>query len=410
MKTIFVIGDGMADRPIRELEGKTPLEATETPNLDKVASKGVCGIMDIISPGQPPGSDIANLTLLGHDPLQSYRGRGALEALGAGLDMGQGDVAFRGNFAHVDDGEVVVDRRAGRIDGSVFREYLSDVSLRENSDIDVTVRPTLEHRLAIVLRGRRLSWRISDVDPHKVGAKVLRSMPLEETAEAKRTANIANELYRVLREMMQEHPLNNERKALGLPPVNAIILRGAGEPPAITPLTELYGIRGSCITATPTVAGACLSSGLELLDVLGATGGVDTDTHAKARAALEALPDFDLVFLHVKGTDVASHDGDFEQKIRVIEKIDAMVGSLLDRVDPESTYIAVTADHTTSIRMRDHTGDPVPVAILGPETGSDDVESYSERACAIGSLGRIHGKDLMPILMNYMGRVKLIGS
>lgn len=409
MRTILVVGDGMADRPLRELGGRTPLEAAETPNLDTVARGGVCGIMDIIAPGRPPGSDVATLTLLGYDPLESYRGRGALEAIGAGLKVRPGDIAFRGNFAYVDDDGVVIDRRAGRVDGSVFREYLSDVHLDAYADVEVTVQPTLAHRLAIILRGKELSWRVSAIDPHEVGARVRRSAPLDETVEARRTAAITNELYRVLREMMRRHPLNRERAEEGLPPANAVLLRGAGEPPAITPLTDLYGVRAACVAVTPTVRGACLYAGFDLHDAPGATGGVDTDAITKAEVAERVLPGCDLVFVHVKGTDVASHDGNPELKIRVIEKIDGMVGHLLDHIDTAETYVAVTADHTTSIRVRDHTGDPVPVAIIGPEVRSDDVMAYSERACAGGGLGRIRGKELMPILLNLQGRVRMYG-
>ncbi len=410
MRTILVVGDGMADRPLKELEGRTPLEAAETPHLDAVARGGICGIMDILAPGRPPGSDVANLTLLGYDPFESYRGRGALEAMGAGLEVGPRDVAFRGNFAYLDDVGVVVDRRAGRVDGSVFREYLSDVSLSAYPDVEVTVTPTLGHRLAIVLRGEGLSWRISDIDPHKTGTKVLRSMPIDGTAEARRTAAIANELYDRLMEKMLRNPLNKERGAMGLPPANAILLRGAGAIPAVKPLTEEYSVKGACVAVTPTVRGSCLSAGFDLHDAPGATGGVDTDTIGKAEMVEGVLPRYDVVFLHVKGADNASHDGDPGLKISVIEKIDAMVGHLMDNVDLEETCIAVTADHTTSTRARDHTGDPVPVAILGPEIRSDLVENYSERDCARGGLGRIGGKELMPILLDLQGKVKLYGS
>ena len=410
MRTILIVGDGMADRPLIELGGRTPLEAAETPNLDAVAAGGVCGIMDIIAPGRPPGSDVANLTLLGYDPQECYRGRGALEAMGAGLEVKPGDVAFRGNFAYVEDDEVVVDRRAGRVDGSAFRRYLSNFRLDSYPDLEVTVRPTLGHRLAVILRGEGLSWRVSDIDPHRNGARVLEATPLDGMAEARRTAAVANELYSVLREMMRGHPLNKERGKAGLPPANAILLRGAGEPPAITPLTDLYGVRCACVAVTPTVRGACLSAGFDVHDAPGATGGVDTDVTAKAKVVERVLPRYDLVFVHVKGTDNASHDGDLELKISVIEKIDGMVGHLLGHVDAAETYVAVTADHTTSVRERDHVGDPVPVAILGPEVRSDHVASYSERACACGGLGRIRGKDLMPTLLNLQGRVALYGS
>lgn len=410
MKTILVVGDGMADRPLRELDGRTPLEAAQTPNLDTVAQGGVCGIMDIISPGRPPGSDVANLALLGYDPIECYRGRGALEAIGAGLEVEPGDVAFRGNFAHVDDDDVVIDRRAGRVDGSVFREYLSDVHLDEYPDVEVVVRPTLSHRLVAILRGENLSWRVSDIDPHETGVRVLKAASLDETVGARRTATIANELYIVLRDMMSRHPMNKEKIEAGLPPSNAVILRGAGEAPEITPLTELYAVKGACVSVVPTVRGACLSAGFNLYDAPGGTGGVDTDTISKAETAERVLRSYDFVYVHVKGTDVASHDANPDLKVAVIEKIDAMVGHLMDKVDASETYIAVTADHTTSIRKQDHTGDPVPVAIHGPQIRSDTVTKYSERTCAEGGLSRIRGKDLMPILLNFQGKVRLYGS
>jgi len=407
MKAVIVVGDGMADRPLRELDGRTPLEAAETPNLDEVARGGVCGIMDILSPGRPPGSDVANLALLGYDPYRCYRGRGALEALGAGIEMGEGDVALRGNFATIRDG-VIVDRRAGRIDGTIFTEYLSDVKLEDYPDVEILVRPTLGHRLVVVLRGEGLSWRVSDIDPHRTGVPPLKAEPLDDSPEAERTARILNQLYEVLREKMERHPINRERLERGLPPANAIILRGAGAPPRVEPLGEIYGVRGACVAVTPTIRGACAAAGLDIYDAPGATGGVDTDAVSKGRVAVKLLRDYDLIYIHVKGTDNATHDGDVEAKMMVIEKIDEMVGYLLDHV--EETYIAVTADHTSSIRVREHVGDPVPIAIWGPEVRMDDVEAYSERLCARGGLGRIRGVDLMPILMNLLDRVERFGA
>ena len=410
MKVILVVGDGMADRPLKELDGKTPLEAAETPNLDALAEAGVCGLMDIISPGRPPGSDVANLALLGYDPLKSYRGRGALEALGAGIDVKIGDVAFRGNFSHVE-GDKVVDRRAGRINGLIFKDYLSNVSLPSHPEVDVTVLPTLDHRLTVVLRGRDLSWKVSDTDPHKDGVRVARSKPLDDSKEAKYTANIVNELQSVLRDLMRRSPLNSQRLKEGLPPANAVLLRGAGEPPAIAaPLTEMYGVKGACVAMTPTVRGACRSAGFDLYDAPGATGGADTDAISKAKKVLEILPKYEVIYLHVKGTDNASHDGNPSLKMSVIEKIDGMVGHLMENTNIGETYIAVTADHTTSCSARDHRGDPVPVAIYGPEIRSDAVASFSERSCAYGGLGRIRGKELMPILLDLLGKAKLFGS
>lgn len=410
MKAIIVVGDGMADRPLKTLSGRTPLEAALKENLDTVAREGVCGIMDVIGPGRPPGSDAANLALLGYDPLECYRGRGALEALGAGVDLRPGDVAFRGNFAYVDEDGVVVDRRAGRVEGSIFSEYLSEIRLGSHPEVEVEVLPTLGHRLAVVLRGEGLSWRVTDTDPHKDGMRILKSIPLDGSQEAKRTADIVNELTQLLREMMSRHPINRERVKMGLPPVNAILLRGAGEPPAIKPLKETHGVRGACVAVTPMVRGACRWAGFDLYTAPGATGGVDTDALSKAKVVEGILPEYDLVYIHIKGADNASHDGDPRLKIKMIEKIDSMVGYLLEKIDWSETYMAVTADHTTSTRAKEHVGDPVPLALKGPEVRADEVDSFSERSCARGGLGRIKGKELMPIILDLLGKMEIFGS
>lgn len=410
MKAVLIVGDGMADRPIKELGGKTPLEAADIPALDEIARLGECGIIDAISPGRPPGSDVANLALLGYDPFICYRGRGALEALGAGLDVREGDVAFRGNFATVNEKGIIVDRRAGRVEGKVFEKYLTDITLPSHPEIRAVVRPSVEHRLAIVLKGKDLSWKVGDSDPHKDEMPAKRVEPLDESPEAQRTAEITNELLEVLNERLRECPVNQKRVEEGQKPANIVLVRGAGAPPQLEPLRKLYGIRCACVAVNALVRGVCRSASLDILEVRGGTGGVDTDTIAKARVVEEKIQGYDLIYLHVKGTDDASHDGNVELKIRMIEKIDSMARHLLDHLDMDETYIAVTADHTTSLRERDHRGDPVPLAITGPDVRRDEVTAYGERSCAMGGIGRIRGVDLMPILMNYLGRVPLYGS
>ena len=410
MKAILVVADGMADRPLKELGGRTPLEAAETPALDEVARLGVCGIMDVVSPGRPPGSDVANLALLGYDPHDCYRGRGALEALGVGLEVREGDVAFRGNFATVDESGIVLDRRAGRIDGRIFEEELADLVLPSHPEVEVEVRPAIEHRVAIVLRGEGLSWKVGGSDPHEEGAPVRRVEPLDGSPEARRTAEIMNELLKVLRDRLRASPVNKRRVEKGLKPANAIIVRGAGTLPKVTPFKSLYGVRGACVAVNALVRGVCRSVGLKLFNVPGGTGGVDTDTIAKAQVVEGILQEYDFIYLHVKGTDSASHDRDLKAKIMMIEKIDAMIRHLLDHLNMEETYIAVTADHTTSLREGEHKGDPVPLAITGPEVRRDQVDAYSERACALGGLNRIRGLDLMPILMNLLDKMPIYGS
>lgn len=402
----------MADRPLKELGWKTPLEAAKKPSMNHLASVGVCGILDLIAPGIPPGSDTGTLALLGYDAFEVYSGRGAFEALGSGIEVMEGDVCFRCNFATVDENLVVLDRRAGRIansDASKLAESLKKVTLSDSS-IKFLFANTIQHRAVLVLRGSKISRAVSDSDPGIVGEKILEVKSLDNSSEAKRTAKILNELLGKFHETLKEHPVNKERVARGLPPANAVIIRGAGTMPKIKSLNEIYGINAVCVAATSLTRGVCRAAGMQLLTVKGATGTPQTDYIAKAKAAVQASDENDLVVLHVKAPDVASHDGNAKQKVEVIEKIDRMLSYILNKVDLGETYVALTADHTTSCVTRNHEGDPVPVAIMGPYVRSDDVEEFGERACAKGGLGRLRGKDLMPILMNLIGRVKKFGA
>lgn len=413
MKAILFIGDGMADRPLKELGWKTPLEAARKPALDRIAKTGVCGIIDPISPGIPPGSDTATLAMLGYDSLKVYSGRGALEAVGSGVKVLPGDVAFRCNFATVNKNLVVLDRRAGRIaneDAAKLVTSLQKIRLKKSSHVKFMFKNTVQHRAALVIRGPKLSPAISESDPEVTGKKVLEIEPLNKSPEAQRTAKIVNELMQEFHKALSEHPINKERAKHKLLEANMILCRGAGTIPKITPLPDVFGINAACIAAVSLIKGVCKVAGMKLIDVKGATGTPQTDCMAKAKAAVHALKANDLVFLHVKATDVASHDGNAKLKIEIIEKIDKMFSYILDNVDLDSTYIAVTADHTTSTVTRDHEGDPVPVAISGPYVRRDDVAEFGERTCAEGGLNRIKGTDLMHILMNLLGRSKKFGA
>lgn len=413
MKAILVISDGMADRPVKELDWKTPLEVSHRPALNQIAKTGVCGAIDPISPGIPPGSDTATLALLGYDALKVYSGRGALEALGSGVKVLPGDVAFRCNFATVDKNMVVTDRRAGRIaneDASKLAESLQNIKIKKSLGADFMFKSTIQHRIVLSIRGPKLSTAVSDSDPGEAGRKALEMKPLENSTEAKLTAKIVNELTPEFHKALQNHPVNDERVKRGLPPANMVLCRGAGTLPNIKPLSKIYNIKTACVGATPLVRGVCKAAGMDVIDVKGATGTPQTDYIGKAKAAVQALKHYDFVLLHVKATDVASHDGNAKLKVEVIEKVDAMLGYLLSKVDMSSTYLAVTADHTTSVLTGNHEGDPVPIAITGPYVRCDDVEEYGERTCAKGGLNRIRGADLMPILMNLLGKTTKFGA
>ncbi|MEM1565828.1 MAG: 2,3-bisphosphoglycerate-independent phosphoglycerate mutase [Candidatus Bathyarchaeia archaeon] len=412
LKALLIIGDGMADRPLKELGWKTPLEVADKSSMDHLASVGICGIIDPIAPGIPPGSDTATLALLGYDVFKVYTGRGSFEALGWGFEVSENDVCFRCNFATVDENLKVLDRRAGRIadaDASRLAESLRNIRLSKG-DIEFFFTNTIQHRAVLVLRGLKLSPAVSDSDPGMEGVKVAEIKPLDNSQEAKFTAEILSELAQKFHEVLEKHPVNKERVARGQPPANFILFRGAGTLPKIKPISELYGVKASCVAVTALIRGVCKTAGMQLLNVKGATGTPQTDYIAKAKAAVEALETNDFVMLHVKAPDVASHDGNAKKKVEVIEKIDKMLAYILNKVDLGETYVALTADHTTSCATRNHEGDPVPLAIMGPYVRSDDVEEFSERACVKGGLGRLRGKHVTPILMNLLGKVKKFGA
>jgi 2,3-bisphosphoglycerate-independent phosphoglycerate mutase len=426
MKALLVICDGMADRPVAELANKTPLEIASTPNMDWLAKHGVCGIMDTIAPGIAPGSDTAHLALLGYDPFEVYTGRGPFEASGAGIELKGGDVAFRANFATVDDSLTITDRRAGRIhETEPLAEALQKIKLK---DAKIIFKSTTGHRGTLVLRGEGLSHEVSDADPHDVGKKPLKIVPLLQTQQqtmpaypiitggirkyvvrrsrAVKTAKILNEFLKGAYGVLNDHPLNRERVKQGLPPGNYILLRGGGVVPNLAPIKERLNIDGVCVAAAALVKGVCRLAGMSVVDVPGATGSVNTDLHAKAKAALKGLEDHDFVLLHVKGCDEASHDGNSRAKIDMIEKVDAVLSQFLDGVD----LIAVTADHTTPVSVKDHTADPVPVLISGKGVREDDVQEFGERSVTKGGLGRIRGKDLLPIVADLIGKSSKFGA
>jgi 2,3-bisphosphoglycerate-independent phosphoglycerate mutase len=414
VKAILIIADGMADVPLKELGTKTPLEVAQKPSLNHIAKAGICGMIDVIAPGIPPGSDTAHLALLGYDVMEVYSGRGALEAIGSGIDILPNDLAFRCNFATVDAEFKVLDRRAGRIrneDAAKLTASIKESIQKAPPEIgSVLFENTIQHRAILRISGPNLSTMVSDTDPHETGLKVLKAHSLDGGPEAKNTATMLNELTLQFHKVLRDHPVNKERKGKGLLPANVILFRGVGQLPEIDPLTLLYGIHPAAIAAVPLVRGVCKAAGMKLISVPGALGTYETDLIAKAKAALKALQSFDFVLVHFKATDLASHDYEPQKKIEMIEKADAMVSHLLNHLNLDETFITVTADHTTSSIKKDHSGEPVPVAIMGPNVRTDDVKEYGERTCAKGGLNRIKGLDLMPILINFLGKAEKAGS
>lgn len=405
-KILLVIFDGLGDRPLTELGHKTPLEAAPKPNLDWFAANGVNGLLDPIAPGVTAGSDTSHLALFGYDPHEVYTGRGPFEAAGVGIELEPGDIAFRVNFASLDKEGRLTDRRAGRI-----REGTEDLAKAlDGMRLGLTkamFRAGTEHRAALVLRGRGLSPKVSDTDPHEIGAKLLECKALEPGGRA--TAKAVNAFTKRALQILKDHPVNRARLSRGEPPANAVVVRGAGIYPDISPITEKYHVTAAGVAGVALIRGMFRAVGIDVLEVPRATGGLDTDMIAKADAAMKALETYDLVVLHIKAPDLCGHDGKASEKIRVIERMDQMMGHLKTKLGAD-VVVAMTADHSTPVAIKDHSGDPVPLTIFGEGVRVDGVLAYDERSVALGALGRLRGLELMDVLLNAANRSEKYGA
>ena len=412
-KSLIFIGDGMGGRPMAGLDSQTTVEAADTPAMDRIAREGACGLLDPIAPGRPAGSDTSHMALMGYQPEKHYRGRGPFEAKGVGIEVKPGDVAFRCNFATVE-GRKVVDRRAGRIKSGT--DQLAEAIKRnvgKIEDIQIIFEPSVEHRAAMVLRGPGLSHEITEIDPHHPDVDYLVSRPLDgaqDVAGANKTARILNEFVERVHKVLDDHPVNDERRENGEFPANIVLPRGAGTAVDLEPFEERYGVKGAMIVEVDLVRGVGEYLGMDVIRVEGATGGQDTDEMAIARAVVEAFETNDFVLANIKCPDLGGHDGDCEAKIEAIEKVDRALAYLLEELDWERTTIMVTADHATPCALMDHCGDPVPLACFGYGVTPDDVERYGERPCAKGILGRMRGMEMMDVLLNMGGRAEKFGA
>ncbi len=401
LKALVVVCDGLADRPLKEW-GLTPLEKAETPNMDELAAEGICGMMDPIAPGIAPGSDTAHLSLLGYDPFEVYSGRGPFEAAGAGLPLRKGDVAFRVNFATVDENLFLRDRRAGRLrDGGELEKLLRGIKVK---GAEILFRSTSSHRAVLVLRGEGLSYEVSSNDPHRTGVKVEGIRPLG--AGGGKTARVLNEFIERAHEVLERAPFNLRRKRQGLPPANYLLVRGGGTVPSLEPLEKKFSLRGACVAAAALVRGVCRLAGMRVGEVPTSTTGVDTDLRAEGEEVRKMLEESDLVLYSLKGFDEVSHDGQAARKVEFIERFDEHLPLLRGLAD----FLVLTADHTTPVEVREHTADPVPVVVVGPGVRRDEVKSFGERSCAKGGLGRIRGRELLPILADLMGKSRKFGA
>ncbi len=405
-KVLMVICDGLGDRPLPELDDKTPLEAAETRNLDRLAAESECGLMYTLGRGYVPGSDTAHLAIMGYERDKYYFGRGPIEVAGLGLELKRGDVALRGNMGTVGKDMNIVDRRAGRIrDTSPFTKALDGM---EVDGVTFIVKPGTAHRAGVIMRGDGLSDAIIDADPHKPDVPIRVVTPTDDSDEARRTADVLNTFLAKAHDVLQAHPENRKRVERGEPAANYLLVRGAGQFGEVPNFKERYNLSSCCIAGGGLYKGIGAYLGMNVVNVPGATALPDTDIEAKFRMAQDKLSKYDFAFVHVKAADSLGEDGNFEGKRDFIAKIDRAAELLLDL--PETTLLIFTADHSTPCMQKSHSGDPVPIMYRRSGVRVDRVLKFGERACASGGLGIIEGRDVMLQVMNLMNRLPLIGA
>ncbi|MDD3679053.1 MAG: 2,3-bisphosphoglycerate-independent phosphoglycerate mutase [Patescibacteria group bacterium] len=405
-KILLIIFDGLADRPIKELGDKTPLDVAKTPNLDRLTFLGAIGTQNALSKKEYPTSEESHFEIFGYEHIGDMPGRGVLEALGLGVPVGRGELALRVNFATVDENLKVLDPRAGNIkDNRSFSELVKEEKINQ---FNFRLYPGLAHRAALVVSGGPVSSAINhhstivtDTDPHKAknhlgGDRVIRPSAVDNKAESVLTAETLWKYQLLTHNKLNSFIENKVRKRQGLLPVNFLLTRGAGFKKEVDSFYEKYKLNAACVAGAPLYKGIAKYFGMDVVDVPGATGGVDTNIDAKVKKSTELLRSgYDFVFMHLKGADVvAEEDGDFEAKIKFFEKADKAFSDLTRF----QGIICITGDHATPCILKDHSADEVPILIVGEK--SDQVQRFTEKESKNGSLGHIKGKEIMPKLIN----------
>ncbi|MDV0441592.1 cofactor-independent phosphoglycerate mutase [Methanorbis furvi] len=386
MKYLLILGDGMADEPIPELGGKTPLEVAKKPNMDRIAREGKCGMMRTVPDSQEPGSDVANMSILGYDPAKYYTSRGALEAMSMGVPFGPNDLAYRCNFVTIENGKMK-DFSAGHISSAEGKELFASLSERLK-DFDVKLYPGVSYRNVLMLPNGKGSVTKA---PHDIVDEVIDPyLPVGEDAA------VLHRYMVISYDVFANHPVNKARIAAGKNPANMIWPWSGGAKPAMPAFSEMFGKKGAVISAVDLLFGIARCAGMEIVKVPGATGYLDTDYLGKAKAAVSTLKgDVDFVYMHVEAPDEAGHLGSVEEKIKAIEQLDEAVGYILDNFDG---CVMLMPDHPTPIAKKTHTRDAVPFAVLGLGE-KDSVSMYTEKEVAAkGGYGSVQSVDLLRMI------------
>lgn len=402
MKHLIILGDGMADWAVPELGNKTLLQYAETPNMDRLARMGRTGILKTVADGFHPGSEVANMSVMGYDLPKVYEGRGVLEAASIGVELKPGDMAMRCNIVCVE-GEMLKNHSAGHITTEEADQLIKCLDEKLGSD-RIHFYTGVQYRHLLVVKGG--DKRLACVPPHDIPLQPFRPNMVKALChEAQETADLLNALVLKSQELLAGHPVNLKRIAEGKDPANSIWPWSPGYRPKMEPLAEKYPSvgKGAVITAVDLIRGIGRYAGLRCIDVEGATGLYTTNYEGKARAAVEALKTDDFVYLHVEASDEAGHEGDVPLKLKTIEYLDRrIVGPVYEAVKDwdEPVAIAVLPDHPTPCELRTHTSEPVPFLVCYPGIEPDSVQTYDEVSCQEGGYGRLEKDEFMNLFMN----------
>jgi 2,3-bisphosphoglycerate-independent phosphoglycerate mutase len=400
MKYVIFLGDGMADYPVPELGGKTPLMAAKKPAMDRIAREGRSGLFQTIAPGMLTGSAIANLSVLGYDAEELFHGtegRGVLESASLGVELADDDLALRVNLICIEDGKIR-SHSAGHITTEEAHGLIRDAQ-SYFSGWNLRLHPGLSYRhVLIVPKGE---FRLECSPPHDYVGTPWRELAIRPmTPEGRDTADLLNRLVEASQPFLDDHPINRKRRAEGKQAANSLWPWAPGKKPRMKTLQERFGIRGAAITAVDLIKGLAIYSGMNPIAVPGATGLFDTNFEGKADAALKALEEVDFVYIHVEAADEAGHERNLALKIRCIEDLDRrLIQRVLEGIEKrgwEST-VAVLPDHPTPVSCGSHTREPVPVAIRSSRVPGDSVACFDEESVKNGSLGLMTGAKFIEI-------------
>jgi 2,3-bisphosphoglycerate-independent phosphoglycerate mutase len=386
-RIVLLVLDGLGGVPL-DPGGLTELETARTPHLDALARDSVCGLHDPVGRGITPGSGPSHLALFGYSPLKYQIGRGVLEALGIGFELQANDMAARGNFCTVDENGLITDRRAGRIPTEKGLELVQLLRSIELPDVEVFVEHVKKYRFVLVLRGQGLSGPLTETDPQQLGVAPLSVKALR--ADASRAASLFNQWIASARELLAPRQ-----------PANMVTLRGLDRRPDLPSMNTIYGLRAAAIAAYPMYRGVSRLVGMEVLPV--------ADNIKEEMEILRShWTDYDFFFVHVKGTDSAGEDGDFDRKVSIIEHVDSTLVPAITELEPD--VLVVTGDHSTPALLRAHSWHPVPVLLYSKHCRSDAASAFSERECAGGALGRFPATEILPLALANALRLTKFGA